>query len=122
MSSFLGLTQLISAPTYFEPHKNPTCIDLIFTDQPNLVLDSGTRSSLDPLCHHQITYCRFNYKIPPPPAFERKIWVYDRANVPLIQKSISNFPWVQHFRVLGNGNLQVKLFNEIIYYDQLYPQ
>ena len=63
LTSFLGLTQLITEPTNFEPHKNPTCIDLIFTDQPNLVLDSGTRSSLDPLFHHQITYCRFNHKI-----------------------------------------------------------
>ena len=114
LSSFLGLTQLISEPTNFEPHKTPTCIDLIFTDQPNLVLDSGTRSSLDPLCHHQITYCRFNHKIPPPPDFERKIWVYERANIPLIQKSISNFPWEQHFSRLDDVNLQVKSFNEIV--------
>ena len=115
LSSFLGLTQLISEPTNFEPHKNPTCIDLIFTDQPNLVLDSGTRSSLDPLCHHQITYCRFNHRIPPPPTFERKIWVYEKADVPLIQKSISNFPWEKHLRDVGNVNLQVKSFNEIIF-------
>ena len=38
----LGLTQLIKEPTNFEPNKNPTCINLVFTDQPNLVLDSGT--------------------------------------------------------------------------------
>ena len=34
--------------------KNPSCIDLIITDQPNLVLDSGTRPSLNPYCHHKI--------------------------------------------------------------------
>ena len=45
--SSLGLYQLISEPTNFEPNKNPSCIDLIITDQPNLVLDSGTRDSLD---------------------------------------------------------------------------
>ena len=33
-------SQLISEPTNFEPHKNPSCIDLI-TDQPNIILDSG---------------------------------------------------------------------------------
>ena len=43
----LGLSQIISEPTNFEPNKNPSCIDIIITDQPNLVLDCGTRASLD---------------------------------------------------------------------------
>ena len=34
----LGLSQIISEPTNFEPNKNPSCIDLIATDQPNLIL------------------------------------------------------------------------------------
>ena len=55
------LTQLISEPTNFTPNKNPTCIDLLITDQPNLVLDSGTRPSLDSKCHHQIVYGKINY-------------------------------------------------------------
>ena len=41
----LGLSQIISEPTNFEPNKNPSCIDLIATDQPNLILDGGTRAS-----------------------------------------------------------------------------
>ena len=52
LTSRLGLHQLIHEPTNFEPHKNPSCIDLIFTDQPNLVMDSGTRPTLDNFCHH----------------------------------------------------------------------
>ena len=63
-TSFLGHSQLITEPTNFEPNENPTCIDLIFSDQPNPFLESGTRCSLDPFCHHQITHCRFIYKIP----------------------------------------------------------
>ena len=73
LASILGLTQLINEPTNFEPNKNPSCIDLIFTDQPNLVIESGTRPSLDNFCHHQITYCRMNFQIPPAPTFDRKI-------------------------------------------------
>ena len=57
----LGLFQLISEPTNFEPHKNPSCIDLVVTD-----LDSGTRASLDSYCHHQIVHCKVNFRIPPP--------------------------------------------------------
>ena len=67
-----GLSQLISEPTNFEPHKNLSCIDLIITNQPNLILDSGTRPSLDPYCHHPIIYGKINFRIPPPPPFERK--------------------------------------------------
>ena len=35
LTSQLGLTQLIQGPINFEPNKYPSCIDLIFTDQPN---------------------------------------------------------------------------------------
>ena len=35
----INLSQIISEPTNFEPGKKPSCIDLILTDQPNLILD-----------------------------------------------------------------------------------
>ena len=73
------LSQIISEPTNFEPNKNPSCIDLIITDQPNIILSCGTRASLDSYCHHQIIYCKLNFRIPPPP-FERKIWHLNKAN------------------------------------------
>ena len=109
----LGLSQIISEPTNFEPNKNPSCIDLIATDQPNLILDCGTRASLDTYCHHQILYCRVNFKIPPPPPFERKIWHYNRANAAAIKRSMTNFPWLQHFNTNIDPNWQVKTFTEI---------
>ena len=90
------------------------CIDLIFTDQPNVVLESGTRSFLDPFCHHQMTHCRFNFKIPSPPPFTGKIWSYDKANVTLIRKSISDFPLENHFRINPDGNWQVNSSTEIV--------
>ena len=31
LTSWLGLNQLIQEPIHFEPHRNPSCIDLIFT-------------------------------------------------------------------------------------------
>ena len=88
----LGLSQIISEPTNFEPNKNPSCIDLIATDQHNIILDCGTRVSLDTYCHHQIIYCRVNFKIPPPPPFERIIWHFNRANTAAIKRSMTNFP------------------------------
>ena len=37
-----------------------SCIDLIFTPQPNLVMDAGVHPSLHANCHHQIVYAKFN--------------------------------------------------------------
>ena len=108
----LGLTQVISELTNFEPNKNPSCIGLIITDQLNLILDCGTRASLDPFCHHQIIHSKVNFRIPPPPPFERNIWHSNRANTTAIKKSMANFPWVQHLNINTYPNWQVKTFNE----------
>ena len=109
----INLSQIISEPTNFEPGKKPSCIDLILTDQPNLVLDSGTRASLDTNCHHQIIYCKVNFRIPPAPPSERKTWFYHRANTAAIQRCFTTFPWAQHFNLTPDVNWQVKSFTEI---------
>ena len=47
-----GFHQLISQPTNLLP--TSTCIGLIFTDQPNLVVNSGAHSSLHKNPHKKI--------------------------------------------------------------------
>ena len=39
LSSLLGYSQLINESTNFEPNKSPSCIDLLFSSQPNLVVE-----------------------------------------------------------------------------------
>ena len=111
--SSLGLSQVISEPTNFEPNKNPSCIDLVITDQPNLFLDSGTRTSLDLYCHHQIICCKVNIRIPPPPPLDRKIWHFNRANLAAIKRSMINFPWLERLNLNTDTSWQVKTFTEI---------
>ena len=50
-----GFRQIISEPTSIL--KNSSCIELIFTDQPSLIIDSGTHHSLHPNCHLKIIHC-----------------------------------------------------------------
>ena len=52
LTSLYGMKQLISAPTHILQHSS-SCIDLIFVNQPNLVVDSGIHPSLHLNCHHQ---------------------------------------------------------------------
>ena len=57
-----GFKQVYSDPTHIL-ESSSSCIDLIFTSQPNLVMNSGVRSSLHPNCDHQIIHAKFNFKI-----------------------------------------------------------
>ena len=54
LTSDLGLHHLISEPTH-SMGDSRSCIDLIFTDQPNLIIESGVDPSLHEQCH-QIVY------------------------------------------------------------------
>ena len=62
LTSANGVSQLINESTYLQTI-NSSCIDLIFTDQPNLSVNSGVHASLHPNCHHQIVHSSFNLNI-----------------------------------------------------------
>ena len=79
----------ISEPTYLLPHSN-SYIDLIFTDQPNLVVNCGTHSSLNSKCHHQVAHCRLNLNTEYLPAHEWLVWDYKKAKTDNVKKSIES--------------------------------
>ena len=112
ITSQFGLKQLIQEPTHILTD-SLSCIDLIFTSQPNLIMESGVHSSLHQNCHHQIIHAKINLKVFYTPPYEREIWHYQRANVDLIQRTIEQFSWKKSFRNL-NINEIVFLFNKTI--------
>ena len=90
ITSSYGLNQLIQEPTHIL-NSSSSCIDLIFTSQPNLVMESGIHSSLHSNCYHQIVFAKFNLSIFYPPPYERTVWYYERANTELIIRAINQF-------------------------------
>ena len=103
--------QLISKPKHLLRHSN-SCIDLIFTDQPNLVVNCGTHSSLNFQCHYQTTHCKVNLNIEYPPAYKRLVWDYGKAHINNIKNPIKSVNW----ECLLNSKTvdrQVAIFNEI---------
>ena len=70
LTTSFGLSQLISDPTHILPNSS-SCIDLIFTNQPNLVTESGVHLSLHPKCHYQIVFAKLNLKVEYPPLYAR---------------------------------------------------
>ncbi len=112
LTSSLDLHQLISEPTHFIGNSK-SCIDLIFTDQPNLFVETEVHPSLDPVCHHSIISGKINIRCPPVPSFNRKIWDYDKANTNAIRESILKFPWEVHLSNLS-PNEQASFFTETL--------
>ena len=57
IASSYFLNQLIQEPSHIL-NSSSSCIDLIFTSQPNLVMESGIYSSLHSNHHHQIVFAQ----------------------------------------------------------------
>mgnify|MGYP001793479390 CR=1 FL=1 len=109
LTSSYGLTQIITEPTHILPNSN-TCIDLLFTNQPNIVSESGVYPTLHNHCHHQLIYAKINFKTYFPPPYERLVWHYSRAKVENIRMSLDRINWEREFHDLTIDK-QVELFN-----------
>ena len=89
LTSQYGLNQLLKESTHiFDNYR--LCIDLIFTCQPNLVVDFGIHP-LHENCHYQIIYSKSDLKIFYPLAYERTVWHNQQAGTELMKRSLEYF-------------------------------
>ena len=116
VTSQFGLSQIITEATHIL-ESSSSCIDLIFTTQPNLVVESGVHPSLHPNCHHQIVFAKFNLQIYYPPPYPREIWHYKQANTELIRRAITDFNWDRAF-LNTNVKEKVSIFNKATLIEQ----
>ena len=112
VASSFALSQIISGPTHILPNST-SCIDLIFTNHPDLIINSGIHSSIHPNCHHQIIHAEIDFKVFFPPPYQRKIWHYNRADYEGLRNCVNNFDWERAF---SNNHIekQVEIFNHTI--------
>ena len=88
-----GMEHVINQPTHFPRPGIETCIDHIFTNQRNTIIDSGVIPSPDPFCKHSIIYGKINLSLPSPPPYKRVIWEYNNSDVLQISESLSSIDW-----------------------------
>ena len=105
VTSNYGLHQLIQGPTHIL-NLSSSCIDLRFTSQPSLVMESGVLSCAHPNCHHQLAFEKFNLSILHPPPHEKTVWFYEKANPELIWRAIDELDWI---RTLSNVRIDKKV-------------
>ena len=87
LTSSYGLKQLIAEPTHILLTSS-SCIDLLFTNQSNMVVNSSVFPSIHQSCHHQIVFAQVNLKVFYPPPYTRRIWDYSNANHEAINTAI----------------------------------
>ena len=75
ITSTAGYGQIIDKPTHFT-NNSSSCIDLIFTSNPSILVDSGIEKSLSSSCHHDIICGKINFRVPLPPRHFRTVWDY----------------------------------------------
>ena len=112
LTSSNGFSQLINEPTHIQTNSS-SCIDLIFTNQPNLSVNFGVHSSLQPNCHHQIVHTSFNLNIYYPSPYQRLIWDYKKVDSTNIRKALDSVNWERLFDK-KDLNSQVLTLNETI--------
>ena len=89
VTSNYELNQLIQEPTHIL-NSSSSCIDLIFTSQPNLVMESGVYSSLHPSCHHKVIFAIFNLSILYPPPYEKTVGFMKKQTLNLSEELLMN--------------------------------
>ena len=112
LSSHYNLHQLINTPTHIL-RDSESCIDLLFTSQPNFLSETGVHASLFPRCHHQIIFAKVSLKVFYPPLYERLVWDYSKAELCNIKESLSNINWKNDLKDL-NVNDQVEYLTSCI--------
>ena len=75
---------LINEPTYISENSS-SCIDLIFTSQPNLVLFGNF---LHPNCHYQISFTKFSLMIFYPSPFSEKSGIIRKQMLTLSEEQL----------------------------------
>jgi hypothetical protein len=91
LTSAFGLHQLINEPTYITSTSSNT-LDLIFTDSPGYVIESGT---LPPIgtSKHAVVYCRSTKTRLCDKPYKKEIWKYHESDVEGLNVAIGEFPF-----------------------------
>ena len=100
------LQQIIKEPAHIS-NTSSSCIDLIFTSQPNLITASGVHSSLYQFLKNW-SYILYMLHL-----YLWEIWHYREANTGLIRRAIKKFNWERTFSNTS-VNEKIDIFNRTI--------
>ena len=83
--------QLIKEPTFYS-NNYQSLLDLIITDSPGYINDSGVAHPIGDPSHCYI-HCKLSITYSKDKAYEREIWKYNQANFDGLNNALSQCPW-----------------------------
>ena len=96
ITSTARYNQIIFESAHF-PNNSLSCIDLIITSNPSIIVDLGIEKSLCSSSHHNIIYEKINFRVLLPQRHLRTISDYKNADIDSIQCAVENFNWQYAF-------------------------
>ena len=108
-----NLTQTVNKPTNITS-RTKHCIDLVATDQPNLILSNDIFPSLHTNCSHQINLVKLNLKCPPAPPYKRLVYHYARANATCFRDSLTQIDWPEQLGLFDDPQEQVTFLDQTL--------
>ena len=114
LTSMFSLHQVISGPA-LNLSQSLFRIDLIFTDQSDLVINCGIYAWLQPNCDIQITYCKLNLKITYSPLYKCLVWDYKKASSVCIKNALGTVNWDGLFHLTNVfNNVVINIFSNFV--------
>ena len=107
-----NLAQLISEPTRY-CNNSTTLLDLLITDCPYMVLNSGVSPPLANLDHCTI-YCTLNIDTYRSKSYKRTVWDYKTANIQGLNEALERAPFDLPYMLYENINDIVEFYNSLI--------
>ena len=107
-----SLAQLISQPTR-DSNNSTTLLDLLITDCPHMVLNSGVSPSPANLDHCTI-YCTLNIDTYRSKLYKRTVWDYKTANIQSLNDALEKAPFDLPYTLYENINGIVEFNNSLI--------
>ena len=109
-----NILQTVNQPTNITS-RTQHCIDLVATDQPNIIIKNEVAPSLHTNCSHQVNLVKLDLKCPPAPPFKRVVWHYARANTNSLLECLHQFDWRHQLSLKADNPLdQVYLLDETL--------
>ena len=109
-----GISRVIKELTHILDTSR-SCIDLIFTSQPNMAIDSSVHVSLHLSFHHQIIYAKFDLKIFYLPPYGRTVLHFKHASSYYhIKRAIDTFDWKYTLNYLEANSAIINIVTNFI--------
>ena len=86
-----NLHQIIDEPTRITAN-SASLLDIIITDSPGYIMDSGTLPPLSNL-DHSCSYCKLKIRYLKETMYQRNIWDYKNADFDGLNEHLRNAPW-----------------------------